>query len=201
MLFHMAQAGGWPSIKRHGLLSTESLLDLFEITGKRRTEIMNRRRPNLVSIEHPKHGRAVIRDQKPLSEQKLAKCLRDGLTPEQWIRMLNTKAFFWVDPKRLTDLRGARAYRRVRQLVLTVETEPLIRAYADRILLSDRNTGTTSPFAHARGRDTFLPLHKNARRRIVELAVEGGVPEIRKYVVRATEIGGGEPDSVLYERS
>jgi hypothetical protein len=94
----MAEAGSWPGIKRHGLLSSESLLDLFEVTGKRRTEILAARRPASAPIEHPAHGRAVIRDQKPLSESKLAACLRDGLTPAQRLRMLNGKAFFWVTP-------------------------------------------------------------------------------------------------------
>jgi len=162
---------------------------------------MTRRRPALVLLEHPQHGRAVIRDQKPLSEAKLAGCLCDGLTPTQWLRMLNTKVFFWVDPRRLTNLRDARAYRRQRQLVLRVDSRRLIEAYADRIYLSDRNTGTTSPFAHRRGRDTFLPFATNGRRRVVELAIEGGVPDVRKYVLRAEEIGGDQIDVVLFERS
>jgi hypothetical protein len=199
-LFHMSQAGSWPSIKRHGLLSTEALLDLFEITGQRRVEIMTRRRPTSVYIEHPTHGRAAIRDQKPLSEIKLAGCLRDDLTPGEWLGILNTKVFFWVDPARLTGLRQARAYRDVRQLVLKVGARELVETYADRILLSDRNTGTTSPMAHPRGRDTFLPLGRNGRRRVVELAIEGRVPDITTFVISATEIGGGAADLVLYER-
>ena len=114
--------------------------------------------------------------------------------------MLNGNAFFGVDPARLVNLRKARAYRKHRQWVLRVASEPLISAYADRLLLSDRNTGTTSPFAHPRGRDTFLPIHRNGRRRVVELAIEGGVPDMTKYVIRAEEIGGGEPDVIILQR-
>jgi hypothetical protein len=199
-LFHMAEAGSWPSIKRHGLLSTKSLLELFAINGKQKTEIMTRRRPTSVVIEHPVHGRAVIRDQKPLSEAKLAACLLDGLTTAQWLRMLNTKVFFWVAPERLRDLRRARAYRQYRQLVLRVDARKLIEAYSKQIVLSDRNTGTTSPFAHPRGRMTFVPISRSGRRRVVELAIEGGVPDIRKYVIRADEMGGPEGEVVLFER-
>jgi hypothetical protein len=197
VLFHMAEAGSWPSIKRHGLLSTQSLLDLFEIGGERRQEILERRRPELISIEHPKYGRAVIRDQKPLSEKKLAGCLRDGLTPPQWLRLLNSKVFFWVDPKRLTHLREARAYREVRQLVLTISTRDLVEAHLDQILLTDRNTGATSPMAHPRGLDTFVPVLANERRRIVELVVDGGVPDISRFVIAAVEEGGGRPAETL----
>jgi len=200
-LFHMAVTGSWSSIKRHGLLSTESLLNLFEIGGRQRAEILTRRRPNPILIEHPKYGRAVIRDQKTLNEAKLAACLQNGLTTSQWLRMLNSKVFFWVDSKRLTGLRDAREYRHARQLVLVVNTAEFVEAYADRIMLSDRNTGTTSPMAHPRGRDTFQPLRRDTRSRVVELTVDGGVPDVCRFVTTAMEIGGGEPDTVLYTRS
>jgi Family of unknown function (DUF7002) len=35
-LYHMAEANIWPSIEKHGLLSTTALLDLFEVNGNRR---------------------------------------------------------------------------------------------------------------------------------------------------------------------
>jgi len=62
----MAEAGSWPSIRRHGLLSTSALLDLFEVTGVERVRLESQRRPETVKIEHPEHGEALIRDQKPL---------------------------------------------------------------------------------------------------------------------------------------
>jgi len=145
------------------------------------------------------HGRVVIRDQKPLSETKLAKCLRDGLTVQEWLRLLNGKVFFWVDERRLEGLRQARAYRSKRQLVLTVDTSALLERHAERITLSNMNTGTTSPFAHPRGVSTFSSLD-GSRRRVVELAVERGVPDIAPLILRAEEIGGGEPDAVVFER-
>ncbi len=33
-LFHVAEAGSWPSIQAHGLLSTSALLDLFGSAGR-----------------------------------------------------------------------------------------------------------------------------------------------------------------------
>jgi hypothetical protein len=38
-LYHLAEAGSWPSIERHGLLSVSALLDLFEVDGNRREEL------------------------------------------------------------------------------------------------------------------------------------------------------------------
>ena len=60
-LYHMAEPDSWESIEDKGLLSTSALLDLFEINGKRRFAIESCHRPDSVVIEHPRHGRAVIR--------------------------------------------------------------------------------------------------------------------------------------------
>ena len=197
----MTSPNAWPNIERRGLLSTSSLLDLFEIQDPGRTEILSKRRAASVELVHPNHGTVVIRDQIPLSEKKLAKCLQDGLTPTEWLQMLNSKVFFWVSAKRLTDLRNAKAYRAARQLVIEVDTAAFAAAYGARIIVADRNTGTTNPFAHARGRRTFLPLAENGKRPIVELIVEDSVPDVVTFVRRATQIGGEVAETVIYERA
>lgn len=89
-LYHMAQAGSWPSIMRRGLLSTSALLDLFEVNGIAREAIESQHRPSSVEITHATHGRAIIRDQKPMSEKALLKCLV-GTTPRQWYELLNRR--------------------------------------------------------------------------------------------------------------
>ena len=119
----------------------------------------------------------MIRDQQPLSEAKLARCLTGGLQVADWLRLINSMVFFWVDPEQLARLRQARAYRATRQLVLVLDTSEVAHAYGDRIFLTDRNTGATSPFAAPRGRDTFVPLRSDSRRRIVEVVLQDGVPE------------------------
>src|SRR5580700_3745553 len=106
LLYHMADAESWPSIQKHGLLSTSSLLDLFGISGKERRDIESTRRPNSVEITSPKYGRAVVRDQKPLSESKLAKSL-SGCTVPEWYRLLNKRVFFWLTKSRLQTLLSA----------------------------------------------------------------------------------------------
>lgn len=199
ILYHMTSPDAWPAIERRGLLSTKSLVDLFEVPEPRKTDILTKRRAASVSLFHPEEGTVVIRDQIPLSEKKLAMCLQDGLTPTEWLKMLNTKVFFWVAPQRLEDLRNAKAYRATRQLVIEVDTALFADAYHAHIIVADRNTGTTSPFAHSRGQQTFLPLSENGKRRVVELIVEGGVPDIARFVRRATQVGGGLPDTVVFE--
>lgn len=208
-LFHMAEVGSWPSIRRHGLLSTSALLDLFEIKDPLRTQLEGAHRPDSVSITHRKHGSAVIRDQKPMDDRGLAAALGDGITPNEWYRILNAKVFFWLTEKRLNTLLGARAYRKMRHTVLTIDTSALLAAHHQRVLLCPMNSGATKPMPHPRGRNTFLPLaqypfeerrRKNSRDAIVELAVAGGVTDVERFVVRVEEVGAGQKALQLWPK-
>src|SRR5687768_14367920 len=91
LLFHMAALGSWPSIQSHGLLSTSSLLDLFEISEASRVTVEAAHRPESIQLSHPKHGVATVRDQIPMSDNGLRRCLADGLTPRDWYQLLNRK--------------------------------------------------------------------------------------------------------------
>src|SRR4051812_6107133 len=88
-LYHMAEPYSWESIRKHGLLSTTALLDLFEVPPGQRRLIESCRRPEAVTLDHPVHGRAVVRDQKPMDDKGLTRALRDGITPRQWYELLN----------------------------------------------------------------------------------------------------------------
>lgn len=197
-LYHMAAAGSWPGIERYGLRSTSALLDLFDISGEQRKQLEERHRPECVTIEHPHHGRAVIRDQKPMDDRGLAIALTDGLRPSDWYRILNKKVFFWLTRQRLNTLRTAKAYRDKRHTVLVLDTRRLVERNATRVLLSPMNSGCTRPVPHPRGRTTFLPLHdypfqSRVHRRlepIVELAVDYLVADVAPLVLAVAEVGG-----------
>jgi hypothetical protein len=209
-LFHMAEQGAWPSIRRHGLLSTSALLDLFEKAGEERMAVEARRRPDRVRLAHPVKGSAVIRDNKPISEGALARCLQDGLVPADWYRMLNARVFFWLSRKRLMTLLAARSYAQQAHDVLELPARPLVEAYRERITLSAINSGATGRFPVARGLATFRNIAdypyaewraKRARgERAVELAVTGGVPDAERFVGRVVRMQGDREIEVVFER-
>lgn len=208
-LFHMAAEGSWPLIERLGLLSTSALLDCFEVPEAVRSALEERHRPNSVSIHHPTYGQAIIRDQKPMDDRGLERALRDGLTPRDWYRVLNAKVFFWVQRHRLEIMMKARAYQLQRKTVLYVRTAELLRRYADRVLLAAMNTGCTKPWPHPRGINTFRPMaeypyceyrKKKGPEAVVELAVEGKVPDIRDLVERVEIVSPDGSVEVLVER-
>jgi hypothetical protein len=205
----MAEAGSWPSIQRHGLLSTSALLELFEVRGGRRVALEAGHRPESVMLHHPRYGTAVVRDQKPMDDGGLLRCLSGGVTPADWYRLLNARVFFWVSRERLMKLLDARAYRGKRQTVLTVDTAGLLARHKARVLLSPINSGATKPFPAQRGPDTFLPMarypfsywdqKRKGREPVVELTVTHSVPDIRDFVLRVEEYAGGQPDTLLFE--
>ena len=140
LLYHMAEAGSWPSIQKHGLLSTTALLDLFEVDTTERYRMESEWRQTSFSIKHSVHGVAVIRDQKPMPPSKLASNLID-MTPKQWYEFLNRKTFFWADWGRLTNLLNAFAYRSRSHTVLFVDTQALLTRHGHRTSLCAINSG------------------------------------------------------------
>lgn len=195
VLYHMAEFGTWDSIRNYGLLSTSALLDVFGKSGTEREQIESMRRKTSIPISDATHGKVVIRDQRPMNDSKLAKCLRGGLTPTDWYRILNGKVFFWLTEPRLITL--MKAYADSEHLVLEVDTNELLNRWGDSVLLTPMNTGTTSPMAFPRGLSTFQPPHKyqfemykkrkgGARKAIVELTVGYSVSDIAEFTVRAT---------------
>jgi hypothetical protein len=207
-LYHMAQLGSWPSIQKHGLLSTKALLDLFELRGEERFRIESCHRPESIPIVNTKYGGALVRDQKPMSDQSLLKALRgSGLKPIDWYRELNSRVFFWLTEERVNTLMNARAYRRQRQTILVVDSKHLVERHEHRIMLCPMNSGCTIPFPHKRDLETFrrLPEYPYAKRKgnrdpIVELAVDYSVPDICDFVTEVREAGAGQPTKVVWKR-
>lgn len=198
-LYHMAAFGSWSSIARHGLLSTSALLDLYEIEGAERECIESGWRPASVTIEHPIHGRAVIRDQLPLRPEYLTRCLTDGLTPSDWYRTLNRHVFFWVDDEHLETLLHARAYRAHPQTVLVLDTARLLDRHMADVRLSSINSGSLLRGGAMRGPATFQPVADYSKAYLVELCVVGAVADPVDLVLSAEHRWPDGRRAVLHE--
>lgn len=181
-LYHVTTPGAWASIQKNGLLSTACLLDRFEIAGDGRLTLETRRRPSEVVLEHPDHGLAIINDNFPLSEQALATCLDDHLTPSDWLRLLNGRVFFWPCQESLNRLLGAKLNRTRQREVIVVDTLGLAKAHAQRMELCPINSGATLRKAARRGLNTFTPLLRHPFQEWRKL--RGGNDQIREVTVQ-----------------
>jgi hypothetical protein len=197
------------AIRSRGLLSTSALLDKYGISGASRLEIEARRRPSSVTLRRHGLASAVVRDQLPMDDQGLQRCLLDGMSPSQWYGLLNSKVFFWLTRERLICLLNAGTYRTQEHDVLELDSKALVKAYAGRIWFCPINSGCTKPFPHPRGNSTFQRISdypyaqwKRKRKRgerVVELAVDYAIPDVTKYVKRVIRMNSAKELGLVFE--
>lgn len=196
--FHLAEADNWPSIQRSGLCSTAALLGLAGLSGHeaRRFSVYRREGMRLPSGVY-------IRDQRPMPPAALARCLDDGLSPEAWYALVNSKVFFWLDVGRLSRHIAACALRP--QVVIAVDLRGLLARHGARAFVTPFNVGNARRRAAGRGHRSFVPLQAwletrwdseagpGARPRPrthqpAELAVEGSVPDLKHVMIGAVPV-------------
>lgn len=149
-VYHLVEAANWPSVQRHGLLSTRELLRLTGLSPAARKRISTAQR-----LRHtPLSDGMAIRDQVPMPADALRKCLI-GMTPAEWYSLLNGMVFFWCDRDRLNRQLSACGERP--QIVLTLDTKRLLARHAQRVAMTPFNTGNARRKPAIRGRATFVP--------------------------------------------
>jgi hypothetical protein len=203
-LYHATRVGGWCLIDQIGILSTSALLDHFEVNGKDRENIESKHRAGSVEIPDRPCPCATIRDQKPMSENALRRCLV-GMTPREWYELLNRKVFFWVTEDRLNRLLAA--YPGEGHDVITIDTARLVERYSNKIKLSHINAGAAGPAFAKRGRDLFKSFEEfptglwrqEGKRAVAELTIENCVKDVRDFTIRVERRKEGEPTQVLWE--
>lgn len=197
----MSADGSWPSIAEHGLLSTAALLERWEAPDRLHAELVAARRAESRTLDHPVHGAAVVRDQKPIHEPSLAEAL-DGMSPADWYTELNSRVFFFLQERRLLELLGARSYRNHTHTVITLDTAALVRRHESSIELCAINSGFAQRHSKARrGAGTFqsISAYRHPHRQeprptggydVAELTVRGSVTDLDGLVVRVDRMHG-----------
>jgi hypothetical protein len=201
-LFHIAADGAWPTIRRHGLWSTEAIArDLPEDLAA----AIRAHRPEIVEVDHPVLGRIMIRDQKPINMSTLARSLPSLISADDWLSILNRRVFFFPTDEAVERLRTSRSYRDATHTVLTIDTESLLAAHRHRVELTSMNTGA-APGGRTpgkRARDTFQPIERFGVERHVELSelsVLDKVEDVAEHVTRVERRHSDGTREVLLER-
>jgi hypothetical protein len=142
------------SIRQHGLLSTDRLLDLAKLTESERDAILFQHRPEPVVLPNG----VIIRDQKPMPPQLIARALPKSVTPSEWYRFLNRFVFLWSNRARVE--RHLRAFGARPQILLAFDASRLLKQLGDRIYLSPINSGNARRRPVPRSTLTFVPYRE-----------------------------------------
>ena len=114
----------------------------------------------------------------------------DGITPQQWYRFLNRKAFLWLSKKRLLGMLNARPYRNADHDVLTLDTRSFVGAYVERIRVCQINSGFARPMygkpPATRSFESFQTIEQRAATQglgsLAELTVDYAAPDAWRFV-------------------
>lgn len=177
-VYHMAYEENRDSIRRHGLLSTEALVDLLGLPGAERDLLLAKHRPSPTRLRNRSGELVVVRDQKPLNPNVLERHLTD-MTLEQWFRKLNSFVFFWMKRERLDGMIACSEYCNLRTLVFKIRTADLLKAHPC-ACVTTINTGNTKMMPVDRGTATFSPFrtYSQGLGRAAELVVPYAVTDI-----------------------
>jgi len=196
-LYHLTTPGAWEVIRLHGLLSTEELLRRAGLPETEVQDRIRRKREAREVLDASSLGRVVLNDNKPIHMGKLARCLDDGLTAEDWLAELNRRVFFWVNAARMQGLNEAAINRTDPRELLVLCTASVAAACGPRMQLAPINTGNTQRKPARRGRATFTPLgamgraewqrlrvaQKSSLDEVVEVTVLGAVSDVERHLI------------------
>lgn len=194
-LCHFAQAGASEGVRRHGLLSAERAVALWEADPA----LLSAPRPRPVELRHPRHGVLWLNDNRPLHLGPLARCLDDAMTPADWLAALAARVFFCVREEDGAGFVAARRKQGLAAEVMVFDTAGLAAAHWDRMEIAPINTGSTLRRPARRGRATFAPVlgldWERWRRsrgrgldRVREVTVRGAVEDAGRHLIEVRPV-------------
>ena len=200
-LFHLTAGDAWESIQEHGLRSATWLVRARSLDEERATALLTAPREAVEVIGDPADplGHATLRDQKPLTLSKLER-LVEGITPENYIRLINDRVYFYMKAADVERVRGVRDAEGAPQLLLTLDSRRLLADYQGSVRVAKINTGATIGMQGRRGPRTWLAIDKFPGRatEVKEFTVLDGISDVTPYLVSAELWNAGEKVEVLH---
>jgi hypothetical protein len=197
-VFHLAEAGNWDLIRQQGLHSATRLIELAGMSEEEARPFKTYRNR---AMKLP--SGVLLRDQRPMPPSALERCLRDGLTPQDWYDQVNSKIFFWFSKGRL--LRHLGACLPNPQVLITINASALIEQYGSQACVTPFNVGNARRKPSVRSLKTFVPFevwistrweserpgHETSRPAShppAELVVGCSIPDLSDFIIRVQSI-------------
>jgi hypothetical protein len=147
----------------------------------------------------------VLRDQRPMPEGALERCLTGGLTSADWYDLVNEGVYFWVEEARLRRHLAAQSGEHV---VLEMDGPALADAYASQAFVTPFNVGSATRRPARRGVGSFVryrewrgsgwscedpapAVRRSASHKPAELVIRAEIPDAMRFVRRLRSQGRG----------
>jgi hypothetical protein len=156
-LYHLTSETNAKSIiARKKLFSANHLIELSKSEADHVVKRQKRHQHYKLTIEGEEY---LLRDQRPISEKALSKCLTDGWSVGDFLFHLNNRVFMWPTLDRL--LKHFNRYEQEQPVIFRFSTESILHANPH-VKFSRLNSGATRANSHLggkapeRGPNTFL---------------------------------------------
>lgn len=159
-LYHLTSEKNTSNIiKGKTLYSANTLIDMSDSVNNQRFKSTRRLIHQEIGI---KDEVVSLRDQRPISEKALAKCLTHNWTVSDFLHHLNDRVFMWPTLERLW--RHFNRYEQEKPIIFRFSTREIIDANPH-VKFCRLNSGATRANSYLggkppeRGKDTFMPAH------------------------------------------
>lgn len=156
-LYHLTSKQNAKSIIEGKVLySANTLIDMSKNKTDKEVKTHKRFKHYLLNIDD---NEILLRDQRPISEKALAKCLTDGWSVADFLFHLNNRVFMWPNLDRLS--RHFKRYENEEPIIFRFPSKEMLLANPH-VKFARLNTGATRPnsylggVAPERGSKTFL---------------------------------------------
>ena len=189
VLYHVGPPEARGLIETHGLLSPLALCGLLGFDDARTEAVLTTLRRSTT----PLGAGVALNDNSPISLKRLGDCLEPGLTPEAWLRELNSRVFLFPTRQGADNFVAARANAARARDVWSFDTARFASAFLDRLEITPFNTGATLRTTPRRGLLTFAPLeglyYAEWRSRRREAGHKKGLDSIKEVCIRHSAPG------------
>lgn len=174
-LYHLtSEKNATNIIKEKKLYSANTLIDMSGNSSHQQLKTTKRLTHQQIKIKDDVFS---LRDQRPISEKSLAKCLTDNWTVSDFLHHLNDRVFMWPTLERLW--RHFNRYEQEKPVIFRFSTREIIDSNPH-VKFCRLNSGATRANSYLggkppeRGKDTFLsaPLFNFAVRNVAEVTFE-----------------------------
>lgn len=182
-LYHAAWPEARERIAREGLMSPLAICESLGMSAPDTEAVLTTRRAKITALRPD----VILNDNSPLQEGPLRRALPPELSPQDWMRALNSRVFLFTKLREAEAFARAAASRDRARDIWAFDTAALARSHFDRLEITPFNTGATTRRPPLRDLSTFAKVaetdFEDWRSRRIRAGIKTGRDTVREVCV------------------